>query len=236
MSGIPGSISNTVAPSSSEPSRRPTCIMRMLALAVGTFDVPVAVVEVQASSSSASLFEIDDYLHGAAVDAPRGAGHVGGALRAQEHDRRGDLLDLGHAARSAGRRPTSRAPPRRPARPDSAADWSASPPSPTHSSDFVGPGQIAFTSTPSAAQRSAHSRDSDSWAALATEYSGMLADGRLPAVLDDVHDPAPAALEHARDERAHRAVARHHVHLPGGPPVLVGHVVEVPPARGRRRC
>ena len=48
--GIPGSISNTVAPNSSPPSRRPTCIMRMARAAVVPLDVPIVVVEVHRSS------------------------------------------------------------------------------------------------------------------------------------------------------------------------------------------
>src|SRR5690242_17463116 len=37
---------------------------------------------------------LDDYWDGAAVHAPRGARHVGRALRAEEDDRRSDLADF----------------------------------------------------------------------------------------------------------------------------------------------
>ena len=117
-------------------------------------------------------WRLDDHLDRAAVDAPGRAGDVGRVLGAQEDDRRRDLVDLRQAPdRPPGARLLDRLLGAR--QPDSAADWSARPPSPIHSSDLVGPGQIALTSTPSAAHRSAYRRDSDSCAAFATEYSGM---------------------------------------------------------------
>ena len=49
--------------------------------------------------------DLDDHLDRPAVDAPGRAGDVGGALRAQEDDRRGDLVDLGEPPdRPAGAR------------------------------------------------------------------------------------------------------------------------------------
>ena len=96
----------------------------------------------------------DDYLDGAAVDAPGGAGDVGGLLGAQEDDCGGDLADLREAPdRAPGACLGERL--LRPARSDRRADCSARPPGPIQSSDFVGPGQTALTRTPSAAQRSA---------------------------------------------------------------------------------
>src|SRR2546423_2355082 len=65
--------------------------------------------------------------------------------------------------------------------PPISADWSRRPPRSIHSSDLVGPGQTALTRTPSAAYASANTRDSDSSAALVTEYSGVIPDGGLPA-------------------------------------------------------
>ena len=47
---------------------------------------------------------------------------------------------------------------------------------------MTGPGQIALTRTPSAAWRSAKRRESESWAAFATEYSPIIGEGRLPAL------------------------------------------------------
>src|SRR3954451_12501762 len=60
--------------------------------------------------------------------------------------------------------------------------WSSRPPGDIHSSVFTGPGQIALTSTPRFAYTSAKTRDSESSAALATEYSGVPVVGRLPAL------------------------------------------------------
>src|SRR6187431_3074239 len=61
------------------------------------------------------------------------------------------------------------------------ADWSRRPPGSIHSSDLVGPGQMALTRTPSFAYASANTRDRESSAALVTEYSGVIPEGRLPA-------------------------------------------------------
>src|SRR4029078_2952204 len=66
--------------------------------------------------------------------------------------------------------------------PDISFDWSSRPPGSIHISDSTGPGQIALTSTPPPAWRSAKRRESESSAAFATEYSGIAAEGRLPAV------------------------------------------------------
>src|SRR4051795_1192266 len=65
--------------------------------------------------------------------------------------------------------------------PPSSADWSRRPPDSIHSSDLVGPGQTAFTRTPCFAYASANTRDRESSAALVTEYSGVIPDGRLAA-------------------------------------------------------
>src|SRR5829696_9984700 len=65
--------------------------------------------------------------------------------------------------------------------PRASATWSANPPEPTHRDDSTAPGATAFTSTPSAAYVSAKTRDSDSCAALVTEYAAFVSDGRLPA-------------------------------------------------------
>ena len=118
------------------------------------------------------------------------------------------------------------------ARPESAADWSASPPSPIHSSDFVGPGQIGVDEH---AVGRAAVRPQPRQRELRRLRDGVLRHVRrrpLAGGAGDVHDAAPAALAHAGHERAHRAQRRHHVQLPRRLPVLVGHVVEVAPARG----
>src|SRR2546421_6410351 len=64
--------------------------------------------------------------------------------------------------------------------PRASAAWSASPPGAIHSSSPTGPGATAFTRTPRAAYRSANARESDSSAALVTEYAMLAPDGRLP--------------------------------------------------------
>ena len=96
---------------------------------------------------------------------------------------RRDLIHLGQAAdralRAGGLEGLLAA-----GQPPSPSTWSSSPPSSIQSSDLTGPGQIALTSTPRAAYRSAKRRESESSAALATEYSGIAAEGRLPAVLE----------------------------------------------------
>ena len=52
---------------------------------------------------AASCADPDDDGHGAAVDAPRGAGDVGGPRRAQERDHDRDLLARSPSARAGGR-------------------------------------------------------------------------------------------------------------------------------------
>jgi hypothetical protein len=52
--------------------------------------------------------------------------------------------------------------------PRAAAVCSARPPAAIHSGEATGPGATALTSTPSAAQASANSRERESWAALVT--------------------------------------------------------------------
>ena len=66
---------------------------------------------------------------------------------------------------------------------------------------------------------------------MATEYSGIWPEGRLPAVEETLTtrpQPRSAIAGIAARISAHR---RHHVQLPGRLPVLVGDVVELSPLR-----
>src|SRR4051812_26109827 len=73
--------------------------------------------------------------------------------------------------------------------------WSARPPSSVQSSDLAAPGQIALMRTPWEAYLSAKSRERDSSAALATEYSGVEAEGRFPEELETfTMRPQPRSL------------------------------------------
>src|SRR5690349_11670393 len=62
------------------------------------------------------------------------------------------------------------------------AVWSARPPGASQAGESVGPGATALQRMPSPAYASATSRDTESTAALVTEYSGIPPLGRLPAV------------------------------------------------------
>ena len=77
----------------------------------------------------------DDDRDGAAVGAPRGAGHVRARGRSRGRRSRRRSPPARRAGRAAGRRRPSRAPSSR------SPCWSASPPSPSHASVAVGPGR-----------------------------------------------------------------------------------------------
>ena len=108
---------------------------------------------------------LDDQRHGAAVHGPGGSGHVRGALRAEEDDRRGDLL-LG--CPSAQGRPAGGCSPAPPpcVEPVRAATWAARPSWSSQAPVATGPGVTALTSTPLAAhgrRTSATARAGQPW-------------------------------------------------------------------------
>ena len=90
----------------------------------------------------------------------------------------------------------------------------------------VGPGVTALQRIPSFAYRSATSLEKESIAALDTEYSGMLPEGRFAGGRGDVHDRAAATLAHPGQHRLSRTHGAHHVQLPGLLPELLGQLLE----------
>src|SRR3954453_16887133 len=66
--------------------------------------------------------------------------------------------------------------------PRRSATWSASPPGERHIDPATAPGVTELTRTPSSAQRSANTRESETCAAFVTEYAGSrLPEGRRAA-------------------------------------------------------
>ena len=172
----------------------------------------------------------DDHLYGAAVDRPGRPGDVGGAL--EQRKTIAAAISSTSASRPIGRfSPAARKAFSRDSIPASSCDWSSRPPSSIHISDAVGPGQTAFTSTPSRAWRSANSRESRArppWRPSTRALRG----GSLASAVDATFTIRPHPRRHPGDRRPHRPQRRHHVQLPGLVPVLLGHHVEVAPARG----
>ena len=174
---------------------------------------------------------LDDHLDGAAVDAPGGAGDVGGPLGAEEDDRGGDLARPRRGARSAGRRRPSRAP-RRGSRSPTARPTGrrARPRRPTARTSS---GRGRSRSRARRRRRSGRRRAATATAAPPSRPSTRACSARAasPAVLETFTTrPQPRSRMPGTTARIARR-QRHHVHLPGRLPVLVGHVVEVAPPR-----
>ena len=145
---------------------------------------------------------------------PGGAGDVGGALGAEEDDRRGDLARARRGGRSGACAPASASASSRLSAPrDLASTGRAGRPAPSTSPTSTGPGADRVDEDAAlrvAVGEEARERELGRLRdrVLGHRRRGALAGGRA-----DVDDPAPAALGHRRDRRPHRPQRRHHVEL-----------------------
>ena len=91
---------------------------------------------------------------------------------------------------------------------------------------------MAFTSTPSLRVEVGEQSREGELRRLRHRVLGHHRRGALARCRRNVHDPAPAALAHARDRRAHRAQRRHHVQRPTPPASRRRDLLQRAPARG----
>ena len=175
----------------------------------------------------------DDHLDGAAVDAPGRAERR--RRRARSRGRRSPRRSRRprRGGRSAGSAPAASRPSSRLGRRRcSSTDWSSRPPGSIQSSDLTGPGADRVDEHAGARVAVGEEARERELGGLGDRVLAASAGRRaLAGGRGDVDDAAPAALGHRRERLAHQPHRRHHVELPGGVPVVVGHVVEVAPRR-----